>query len=76
MSGGRAAGDAWLTDYMKCYHQACDVWSTTWDLRGAAQDVALMYDVGLGLANSRAWPEWRPGTEFKALRTGSADARK
>jgi Zn-dependent M28 family amino/carboxypeptidase len=75
VAGGRAAGDAWLTDYMKCYHQACDVWKPTWDLRGAAQDVALFYDIGRDLANSRAWPDWRPGTEFKALRAKTATSR-
>jgi Zn-dependent M28 family amino/carboxypeptidase len=76
VTGGRSAGDAWLTDYMKCYHQACDVWKPTWDLRGAAQDVALFYDIGRDLANSRAWPDWRAGTEFKGLRDASAAARK
>jgi Zn-dependent M28 family amino/carboxypeptidase len=75
VTGGRAAGDAWLTDYMKCYHQACDVWQPSWDLRGAAQDVDLLYLIGRDLANSRTWPDWRPGTEFKALRAKSASAR-
>ncbi len=27
--GGRAAGEAWLDAYMKCYHQTCDAWSPT-----------------------------------------------
>ncbi|CAM3175215.1 Peptidase M28 [Sphingomonas antarctica] len=76
VTGGRAAGDAWLTDYMKCYHQACDVWKQSWDLRGAAQDVALLYGIGSSLANSRDWPDWRPGTEFKAMREKSVAARQ
>ncbi len=75
VAGGRAAGDAWLTGYMKCYHQACDIWQPGWDLRGAAQDAALLFDIGRGLADSRAWPDWRAGTEFKALRANSAGAR-
>ena len=76
LAGGRAAGDAWLTDYMKCYHQTCDRWSASWDLRGAAQDVALLYAIGRQLGDSRAWPEWRAGSEFKDLRDASAAARR
>jgi len=75
VKGGRAAGDAWLADYMKCYHQTCDTWSQTWDLRGAAQDVALLYTIGRDLADSRAWPQWRPASEFKGLRDKSAAER-
>ncbi|MDO6414824.1 M28 family peptidase [Sphingomonas sp. BIUV-7] len=74
--GGRKAGDKWLADYMKCYHQPCDDWSPKWDLRGAAQDVQLFYDIGASLANSRAWPDWREGSEFKALRAKTAAARR
>lgn len=76
VTGGRAAGDAWLADYMTCYHQACDVWSPKWDLRGAAQDVDLLYTVGRELADGRAWPEWRAGSEFRALRDRSAAERR
>jgi Zn-dependent M28 family amino/carboxypeptidase len=76
VSGGRAAGDAWVSDYTAhCYHQTCDRWSPSWDLRGAAQDVDLFYRVGLELGNSRRWPEWRATSEFKAIRDRSAAAR-
>ena len=75
-TGGRAAGDAWLDGYMRCYHQACDTWHADWDLRGAAQDVALFYEVGRALADSRAWPAWREGTEFKAARDATAASRR
>jgi Zn-dependent M28 family amino/carboxypeptidase len=76
VKGGRAAGDQWLADYMKCYHQTCDLWSADWDLRGAAQDVDLFYAMGLSLGNSRAWPNWKAGSEFKALRDKSASSRQ
>jgi Zn-dependent M28 family amino/carboxypeptidase len=76
VSGGRAAGDAWVSDYTAhCYHQTCDAWSATWDLRGAAEDVDLFYRIGLELANSRRWPEWYAASEFKAVRDASASAR-
>jgi Zn-dependent M28 family amino/carboxypeptidase len=77
VSGGRSAGDAWVSDYTAhCYHQTCDAWSASWDLRGAAQDVELFYRVGLELANSRQWPEWRATSEFKAIRDASVPARR
>jgi Zn-dependent M28 family amino/carboxypeptidase len=76
VTGGRAAGDAWVADYTAhCYHEPCDAWSPTWDLRGAAQDVDLFYRIGSDLGNSRRWPGWRPSSEFKAIRDRSDSAR-
>ena len=76
VSGGRGAGDAWVSDYTAhCYHQTCDTWSPSWDLRGAADDVELFYRVGLELGNSRRWPEWRATSEFRAIRDSSASTR-
>ena len=75
-NGGRTAGDAWVSDYTAhCYHQTCDSWSADWDLRGAAQDIDLFYRIGLELGNSRRWPAWHEGSEFKAIRAASAAAR-
>ena len=77
VKGGRAAGAAWIDDYTAhCYHQPCDVWHADWDLTGAAQDVDLLYQVGLGLASGGAWPQWKPGSEFAALRHPAAERRK
>jgi Zn-dependent M28 family amino/carboxypeptidase len=76
VKGGRKAGDAWLAGYMKCYHQPCDDWTPAWNLAGAAQDVQLFYDIGAQLANSRTWPDWRAGSEFKGIRAKTAAARQ
>jgi Zn-dependent M28 family amino/carboxypeptidase len=77
IEGGRARGDQWVSDYTaNCYHQTCDLWSPDWDLRGAAQDVGLLYAIGRELAFSRQWPDWRPGSEFRAIREASAAARR
>jgi Zn-dependent M28 family amino/carboxypeptidase len=76
VSGGRMAGDAWVADYTAhCYHTPCDAWSPNWDLRGAAQDAELLYRIGRDLGNSRRWPEWRPTSEFKAIRDMSGTVR-
>jgi len=76
VDGGRAAGEKWLSDYTsRCYHQPCDAWSPGWDLRGAAQEAELMHAIGARLANSRDWPGWRSGSEFRKVRDQSADRR-
>jgi Zn-dependent M28 family amino/carboxypeptidase len=76
VSGGRKAGDAWVADYTaRCYHEPCDAWSPNWDLRGAAQDVELLYRIGRDLGDSRRWPKWRPTSEFKLIRDTSDAAR-
>ena len=76
VTGGHAAGQAWLDGYMKCYHQTCDRYDTSWDLTGAAQDVGLFYTIGNKLANSRSWPEWQATSEFKPIRDETGAARK
>jgi Zn-dependent M28 family amino/carboxypeptidase len=73
--GGREAGNRWLEGYMRCYHQPCDDWNANLDFRGAAQDVELFYSIGMGLANSTRWPQWRADSEFHAVRAKS-DAKR
>ena len=58
------------------YHQAADEWSPTFDYAGMIVDMEIWYEVGARLANSRAWPEWRPTSEFITVRAESADARQ
>jgi Zn-dependent M28 family amino/carboxypeptidase len=76
VKGGRKAGDQWVSEFTSnCYHQACDRWSDAWDLSGATQDVTLVYEMARSLANSRAWPNWNAGTEFRAVRDSSTAQR-
>jgi Zn-dependent M28 family amino/carboxypeptidase len=76
IKGGRAAGEAWVSDYTaRHYHTPNDRWSADWDLRGAAADADLIYALGRDLANSARWPSWKPGSEFAAERAKSAKAR-
>lgn len=77
IAGGREAGEKWVSDYTaNCYHKPCDAWSADWDLRGAAQDVALLYEMGKDLAQPGVWPNWKAGSEFKPVRDASAAKRK
>lgn len=59
-----------------CYHKVADNYNDNWDLRGAQQDLFLFYQVGNELANSRTWPNWNQGNEFRALRDASAAERQ
>lgn len=77
VDGGREAGDQWIRDYIgNCYHQTCDAWNADWDLRGAVQDMELFRVIIEDLGNSRRWPQWRAGSEFKAIRDQSAEVRR
>jgi len=76
VQGGREAGNKWVDDYTaNCYHKPCDAWSADWDLRGAAQDVDLVYELGRDLAFSRHWPRWNGNSEFLAVRATSEKER-
>ncbi|HSN16785.1 MAG TPA: M28 family metallopeptidase [Gammaproteobacteria bacterium] len=50
------------------YHKPADVYDPSWDLSGMLQQLTLMYDTGQVLADSRQWPDWKPGSPFKAER--------
>jgi Zn-dependent M28 family amino/carboxypeptidase len=58
------------------YHQPADQYDSTWDLTGGLQDVELLYTIGGRLANSHEWPQWKAGSEFKAIRDQTAGERK
>ncbi|ENZ78127.1 putative aminopeptidase [Caulobacter vibrioides OR37] len=77
VKGGKEAGMKAEEDYTENrYHQPADEWKADWDLSGQAADIGLAYEVGADLANSRAWPQWQAGSEFKALRDKTAAQRK
>lgn len=50
------------------YHKPSDEIKPDWDLAGAVEDAQLMFMVGYRVAQGNAWPEWKPGTEFRAVR--------
>jgi Zn-dependent M28 family amino/carboxypeptidase len=52
----------------KHYHQPSDEVNPAWDLSGGAEDLQLLFEVGYEVANGDKYPEWKPGTEFKAKR--------
>jgi len=50
------------------YHKPSDEIKPDWDLRGAAQDMQLLVEVGVRVAQADRWPQWKEGSEFKAIR--------
>ncbi len=52
----------------KDYHKPSDDIKPDWDLSGAVDDSRALMLVGLRVANGTDWPEWKAGTEFKAIR--------
>jgi Zn-dependent M28 family amino/carboxypeptidase len=77
VNGGKAKGVALREDFnAKRYHQPKDEWSEALDFTGEALDITLIYSVGRSLADSTRWPEWKTGSEFKAIRDQSASRRK
>ncbi|MBC7656933.1 MAG: peptidase M28, partial [Frankiaceae bacterium] len=55
----------------KRYHKAADNFDPEWDLRGIVQDLCALYGVGTVLSTNRAWPNYREGNAFKAIRDKS-----
>jgi Zn-dependent M28 family amino/carboxypeptidase len=50
------------------YHKPSDQIKPDWDLAGGVEDTRLMFMVGYQVSQTPAFPEWSPGTEFRARR--------
>ncbi|MBI4540503.1 MAG: peptidase M28, partial [Gemmatimonadetes bacterium] len=50
------------------YHKVTDEVKPDWDLAGAVEDAQLLFQVGYRVSQRAAFPEWKPGNEFKARR--------
>ena len=58
------------------YHAPTDVVHDKWVWEGMHQDMWMFYYLGQELANSRAFPNWYAGNEFRQLRDESAHMRE
>ncbi len=76
VKGGVAAGRAAKADYeANRYHAPSDEYDPNWDWSGAVHDLELYYSLGRELADGGMWPEWNPGSEFRAVREASRKGR-
>jgi Zn-dependent M28 family amino/carboxypeptidase len=77
VSGGTAAAKAAEDAYRRDkYHQPADEIDDSWNFLGMTQDAAVLHRLGLELANSRAWPNYRATSEFRPERDKSAARRR
>ncbi len=67
---GKAYGQQLKSTYtQKHYHQPSDEFDTTrMNFEGGVDDLRLLFQVGKKLAFSDQWPQWKEGSEFKAIR--------
>jgi Zn-dependent M28 family amino/carboxypeptidase len=50
------------------YHRPADEFDPKWTFDGGMQDMQVLFLVGKKLANETTWPQWKAGSEFKAIR--------
>jgi Zn-dependent M28 family amino/carboxypeptidase len=50
------------------YHKPSDRVRPDWEMSGAVEDLGLYLRAGYEIASGSAWPEWKPGAEWKPLR--------
>lgn len=67
---GREQGNQLKVTYtQKYYHQPSDEFDTTrMNFEGGVEDLKLLFQVGKRLSMSDDWPQWKAGSEFKAVR--------
>ncbi len=70
---GLAWGKAQKEDYTtNRYHAPADNFEPAkWDFSGMVEDLRLLFDVGYRLSNETTFPNWKEGSEFKAIREKS-----
>jgi Zn-dependent M28 family amino/carboxypeptidase len=69
---GKIYGQKMEDEYrQKHYHRPSDEYDPkTWTLAGAIDDLKLLFQVGKRLAFEDKMPQWKEGSEFKAIREG------
>ena len=60
----------------KDYHKVSDEVKPDWDLSGAVEDARLLVELGYRVAQGDKYPEWKPGSEFRARREAMLKAKK
>ncbi|SIQ58230.1 M28 family metallopeptidase [Pontibacter lucknowensis] len=69
VNGGKELGKKKLDEYYaNYYHKAADQVHPDYKMDGVVEDLKLLYQVGHRLAGSSEWPQWKAGSEFKAVR--------
>ena len=56
------------------YHKPADVYDPNWNLAGMRQQLQILYLTGRELADGDSWPDWYPGSPFRAARAAQRSA--
>ncbi len=67
---GQKKVEDWIATH---YHQPSDEYNANWDLFGCIEDLHLIFQVALKLANKDEMPSWLPGDEFEPIRLKTID---
>lgn len=70
---GREQREKWELTH---YHQPSDELLSSWDLSGAVEDVKLIHQLIVKLADAPAMPTWTRGDEFELARLKALEALK
>jgi len=57
------------------YHKVTDEVKPDWDLSGAVDDLKLLFEIGALVSDGEKYPEWKPGSEFRARREARLKAK-
>lgn len=60
----------------KDYHKPSDEVKPDWDLSGAVADMKILVELGYRVAEGPKYPEWKPGSEFRARREAMLQAAR
>jgi Zn-dependent M28 family amino/carboxypeptidase len=60
----------------KDYHKVSDEVKSDWDLSGAVEDARLALEVGYRVSQGDQYPQWKPESEFRAIREAQLNAAK
>lgn len=73
LDSGKVYGKKQKDDYYtNRYHRPSDQYDPkTWNLDGCREDVQLLFEAGRKLSMETTWPQWKAGSEFKAIREKS-----
>lgn len=53
----------------KQYHKPADEYNPSqWNLESSIDDLKLLFNVGKRISFEESWPQWKEGSEFKAIR--------
>ncbi len=69
---GRQKSDEYVAQH---YHKVSDDIKPEWDYTGSVQEIQLLLRVGVDVASTDAWPQWKEGSEFKARRDAMMQKR-